>query len=149
MVLPHSHLPPTLQGPKLHTLTLFPSLPWPIGVKLSTWVRLLICWVYDLGRVTQAHCTSISSSKVGMMWDVPGGPVVKTLPSNAGGVGLIPVREDKTSHALKPKKPKTYNRSSIVTNFYVDFKRMVHKKKKKLRIMRVPSQRVRQYMQST
>ena len=41
------------------------------------------------------------------MWDVPGGPVVKTSPSNAGGVGLIPVREDKTSHALKPKKTKT------------------------------------------
>ena len=41
-----------------------------------------------------------------MMWDVPGGSVVKTSPSNAGGVGLIPVWEDKTSHALQPKKPK-------------------------------------------
>ena len=65
-----------------------------------------MCWVYDLGQVTQAHCTSISSSKMERMWDVPGGPVVKTLPFNTGGVGLIPVPEDKISHASKPEEPK-------------------------------------------
>ena len=40
------------------------------------------------------------------MWDVPGGPVVKTLPFNTGGVGLIPVPEDKISHASQQKEPK-------------------------------------------
>ena len=62
--------------------------------------------MYDLGRVTQAHCTSVSSSKMEMMWDVPGGPVVKTSSSSAAGVGSIPVREGKISHASQPKKPK-------------------------------------------
>ena len=37
---------------------------------------------------------------------VPGGPVVKTLPSNAGGVGLIPGWGAKIPHALWPKKSK-------------------------------------------
>ena len=38
--------------------------------------------------------------------DFPGGPVVKTLPSNAGGVGSIPGCGPKVSYALGPKKPK-------------------------------------------
>ena len=37
-------------------------------------------------------------------WDFPGGPVVKTLPSNAGGVGSITGQQAKTPHALWPKK---------------------------------------------
>ena len=39
-------------------------------------------------------------------WDFPGGPVVKTSPSNAGGVGSIPGRGAKIPHASRPKKPK-------------------------------------------
>ena len=35
--------------------------------------------------------------------DFPGGPVVKTSPSNIGGAGLIPGREAKIPHALQPK----------------------------------------------
>ena len=35
--------------------------------------------------------------------DSPGGPVVRTLPSNAGGAGLIPGRGAKIPHALPPK----------------------------------------------
>ena len=38
--------------------------------------------------------------------DFPGGPVVKTLPSNAGGEGLIPGRGAKIPHALQPKDQK-------------------------------------------
>ena len=38
------------------------------------------------------------------MGDFPGGPVVKTSPSNAGGVGSIPGRGDKIPHALRPEK---------------------------------------------
>ena len=37
------------------------------------------------------------------MGDSPGGPVVKTLPSNAGDVGSIPGQEAKVSHASWPK----------------------------------------------
>ena len=35
----------------------------------------------------------------GLHGDLPGSPVVKTLPSSAGGVGSIPAWETKTPHA--------------------------------------------------
>ena len=35
--------------------------------------------------------------------DFPGGPVVKTSPSNAGGAGLIPGQGAKIPHASRPK----------------------------------------------
>ena len=38
--------------------------------------------------------------------DFPGGPVVKTSPSNAGGEGSIPLWGAKIFHASWPKKPK-------------------------------------------
>jgi len=38
--------------------------------------------------------------------DFPGGPVVKTSPSNAGGTGSIPNWGDKIPHALLPKHKK-------------------------------------------
>ena len=38
--------------------------------------------------------------------DFPGGPVVKTWLSNAGGAGSIPVQGAKIPHALQPKNPK-------------------------------------------
>ena len=41
-----------------------------------------------------------------MSRDFPGHPVVKTLPSNAGGAGLIPGQGAKIPHALQPKKTK-------------------------------------------
>ena len=42
--------------------------------------------------------------KIAEVRDFPSGPVVKTLPSNAGGVGLIPGRGAKIPYALWPKK---------------------------------------------
>lgn len=36
-------------------------------------------------------------------WDVPGGPVLKTSPSNAGGVGSSPSPGAKSLHASWPK----------------------------------------------
>ena len=65
------------------------------------------------------------------VWDLLGGPVVKTLPSNAGGVGLIPGRRAKIPHALWPKKSKHWKkkkRKSYCNKFKKDFK-MVHIKK--------------------
>ena len=38
--------------------------------------------------------------------DFPGGPAVKTSPSNAGGVGSIPGWGANIPHASQPKKPK-------------------------------------------
>ena len=47
--------------------------------------------------------------------DVPGGPVIKTLSSDAGSVGSIPGRGAKIPHASWPKN-KTRNRNNLVTN---------------------------------
>ena len=44
------------------------------------------------------------------------GPVVKTSPSSAGGVGLIPGWEAKIPHASWQKKKTKNRRSSVVTN---------------------------------
>ena len=62
----------------------------------------------------------------------PGGPVVKILPSNAGGTGSIPGWGSKIPHAWQPKrqniKQKQYckkKKNSIKTL------KMVHIKKKK------------------
>ena len=60
--------------------------------------------------------------------DFPGGPVVKTSPSNAGGAGSIPGRGAKIPHASRPKNQ---NRSNTVTNSIKTLK-MVHIKKKKI-----------------
>ena len=38
--------------------------------------------------------------------DIPGGPVVETSPSNAGGAGSIPGRGAKIPRALQPKNQK-------------------------------------------
>ena len=58
----------------------------------------------------------------GTKWELPGGPVVKTLPSNAGGVGLIPGWGDGIPQASGPKdqniktKQNKKNRGNVVTN---------------------------------
>ena len=54
----------------------------------------------------------------------PGGPVVKTLPSNAVGAGLIPGWGAKIPHTSGPKNQ---NRSNIV----IKILKMAHIKKKK------------------
>ena len=36
-------------------------------------------------------------------WDFPSGPVVKTLPSNAGGAGSIPCQGAKTPDTSRPR----------------------------------------------
>ena len=65
--------------------------------------------------------------------DFPGGPVVKTLPSNAETEGLIPGQGTKILQALWQKKKKKNtknikNRSNVITNSIKTFK-MVHIKK--------------------
>ena len=54
--------------------------------------------------------------------DFPGGPVVKTLPSNAGGAGSIPGLGAKIPHASRPKKPKNIKEKQYCNKFNEDFK---------------------------
>ena len=39
-------------------------------------------------------------------WDVPGSPVVKSLPSNAGDTGSIPGQGTKIPHAVGQQSPR-------------------------------------------
>ena len=58
--------------------------------------------------------------------DFPGGPVVKTLPSNAGGADLIPIQwakdptclaaKKKTKNKKQKQKQKNINKNNTVTN---------------------------------
>ena len=57
---------------------------------------------------------------------IPGGPVVKTSPSDAGGMGSIPVQRAKIPCILQPKT-KTENKQ-YCNKFYKDFKNGPHQK---------------------
>ena len=73
--------------------------------------------------------------------DFPGGPVFRTLPSNAGSASLIPGQGTMIPYALWLKKqnktkPKIFKkRSNIVTNSIKSLKNSPHQKKsfKKIR----------------
>ena len=57
--------------------------------------------------------------------DFSGSPVVKTLPSNAGGVGSTPGQGAEIPHASWPKIQNINSRRNIVTSSRKTFK-MVH-----------------------
>ena len=59
--------------------------------------------------------------------DFPGGPVVKTLPPNAGDAGSIPGWEAKVPHASGPKSKTKQNQ--YCNKFNKDFKNGPHQKK--------------------
>ena len=63
-------------------------------------------------------------------WDFPGGPVVKTLPSNARDVGLIPGWGTEIPHASWPKKQNIRQKQYVIN--FKDFKNGPHQKKKKV-----------------
>ena len=56
-------------------------------------------------------------------WDFPGGPVVKTSPSNAGGVGSIPGQGAKMPHTSWPQKQKNIKQKQYCNKFNKDFKK--------------------------
>ena len=64
------------------------------------------------------------------MWDFPGSPVVKILPSSAGDTGSILGQGAKTPHASWPKN-QNIKQKQYCNKFNEDFKKMVHIKKKK------------------
>ena len=61
------------------------------------------------------------------IWDFPGGPLVKTSPSNAGA-GSIPGQGTKIPKALQPEN---WNENNIVTNAIKTLKGVHIKKKNK------------------
>ena len=67
------------------------------------------------------------SSKKGYHWNFPGGPMVKTLPSNTRDVGSTPGWGTKIPHALKPKI-QNRNSSNTVTNSIKTIKNGPHPK---------------------
>ena len=61
-----------------------------------------------ISKITRSWYNSIEKKKTFKKWakgDFPGGPVVKNLPSNAGGAGLIPGRGTKIPHAMGQLSP--------------------------------------------
>ena len=58
-----------------------------------------------------------------MSGDFPGGPVVKTSPSNAGGAGSIPGRGAKIPHALRPKN-QNIEQKQYCNKFNEDFNKI-------------------------
>ena len=60
--------------------------------------------------------------------DFPGGPVVKTLPSNAGGAGSIPGWGAGVPHASRPEGQNT-KQKQYCNKFNKDFKNGPHQKK--------------------
>ena len=60
-------------------------------------------------------------------WDFPGGPVVETSPSNAGGMGLMPGQGAKIPHASWPKN-QNMEQKQYYNKFNKDFKNGPHQK---------------------
>ena len=65
-----------------------------------------------------------------LLRDFPGGPVVKTPPSNAGGAGLIPSWGAKVPHALWPKN-QNIKQKQYCNKFKKDLKNGPHQTKTK------------------
>ena len=63
-------------------------------------------------------------------WVFPGGSVVKTSPSNAGGAGLIPGQGVKILHDSQPKK-QNMKQKQYCNKLNKSFKSGSHQKKKK------------------
>ena len=61
-------------------------------------------------------------------WDFPGSPVVRTSPSNAGGMGSIPGQGAKFPHASPPKN-QNIKRKQYGNKFNKDSKNGPHQKK--------------------
>ena len=62
--------------------------------------------------------------------DFPDSPVVRTLPSNAGGAGSIPGQGARVPHASQPKN-RNVKQKQYCDKFGKDFKNGPHQKKKK------------------
>ena len=75
---------------------------------------------YTTERLTLSH--NIAFSNLRLQQGLPSWSSVKTLTSNAGGVGLIPGWAAKIASASRPKNQNIKNRNHIVTNSIKDLK---------------------------
>ena len=57
----------------------------------------------EQGRLSGSKGRGLRQSELSWIWDVPGGPLVKTSPSSAGAGGSILDQGTKSPHAKKPK----------------------------------------------
>ena len=81
-------------------------------------------WETDNVNCELWQCRPIDCNKCR---DFPGGPVVKTSPSNAGVGSLIPGQGDKIPHASGPKN-QNIKQKQYCNKFNKDFKNDPHKK---------------------
>ena len=76
--------------------------------------------------------TSVTHEARTKAWDIPGGPVVNTSPSNAGGEGSIPGQETKIPHALWAQNQNVKQKQHC--NKFKKTLKMAHIKKKKKKL---------------
>ena len=85
-------------------------------------------WAIVLITLTLVAATvSLLYSIKKMSGDIPGSPVVKTSPSNAGGAGSIPGRGAKIPRASQPKN-QNIKQKQYCKQFNKDFKNGPHQK---------------------
>ena len=103
---------------------------WPHNSTQPSWLnRRGVSCICRRGKQWEKHYSFNNNSK-----DFPGGPMVKILPSNAGGVDSIPGRGAKILHALPAPSPNGLEWVSLSDNqttpgynkHIVDFTKMPH-----------------------
>ena len=111
-------------------LTWEPSIE-SLRPKLGQYSKEVGCDVYAILFFCIIHAWDLCcfwAHKIVNFGDFPGGPGVKTSPSNAGGEGLIPGRGAKIPHASRPKK-QNIKQKQHCNKFNEDFKNGPYKKK--------------------
>ena len=83
----------------------------------------------DCAQQQRPYAAKTKKFKKDDIRDFPGGPVVKTSPSSAGGAGSIPGRGAKIPHASWPKNQNIKQKQCC--NKFNKTLKMVHIKKKK------------------
>ena len=73
----------------------------------------------------KSFCTAKETINKTKRKGLPGSPVIKTSPSNAGGAGSIPGRGAKIPHALWPKKQSS-KQKQYCNRFNKDLKNSPH-----------------------
>ena len=76
--------------------------PWCGGKSLKVGLTRFYLSVTSYQLRVPPDTSSPHLLKIVTFWDFPGGPVVKTLASIAGGMGLIPDRGTKILKAARP-----------------------------------------------
>ena len=80
----------------------------------------------------QARIFRVQDLLIFFPWELSGGPVVKTLSSDARSTASIPVQGGRIPHALGPKQNTKHRKPEEYENkFNKDFKNSPHQKKKK------------------